>query len=361
MNREQEHNALKQELISTTPSLDDVFTKAQARMRKRNIRNRVITPLSTCLAVLLVFVGLVNFSPAVAMAMEGVPGLQRLAEFVSFSPSLSEAVENEFVQGLELEQLVGDDVIMRVEYVIVDGQQIHIFYSLDSQVYTDLGVSVGARGASTTEIADCCLETWMTCCYEFIYARMFLAPQRGTKLNDLRQLTIGFEEGMQIPTVVIWEGEVTEGNFIDARTIGRYMFTIVIEEVFAIQESYEVNYSFILDGQGFTITTVELNPAHTRVNLDTDWENNTKILSRLIFYMKNERGERFDPPKPESFDLINLPAGGADFDGPWRLEDHFLNTAFFSESESLVIVILGAEWLDSETTMLEEPIEIRMR
>jgi len=366
MNREQEHNTLKEELISTTPELGDIFLNAQTRMRKRNVRNHVLTPLATCMAVFVIFVGLVNFSPTVAMAMERIPALQRLAEAVSFSPSLTEAVENEFVQVMELEQLVGDDVIMRVEYVVVGGDQLHVFYTLDSLTYPYLEISVGARGAITAEFSDCCVATPDICCYRFITATMLLHMNPGPEIecNELRHFVAGFEES--VPPVVIFEGEVFEQgveNYFGGRLIGNYAFVIVIDEVFTAKEIYEVNKEFDIDGQGFEVTTVEINPAHTRVNIETDWRSNTKELAELIIYMENEDGERFNPPAPGCFTLRNLPAGatGYDEDGPWRIEDHFIDSAFFAESESLVIVILGAVWMNSETTMLEEPIEIQVK
>jgi len=68
------------------------------------------------------------------------------------------------------------------------------------------------------------------------------------------------------------------------------------------------------------------------------------------------------------FRLDNLPAGGGvdDPDDPWRLEVHYLETAFFSGSESLTLVITGVEWIGMEwfgpdATQLDEPIVIRVK
>ena len=209
MDREQEHIALKQELKSTPATLDDVFLKAQTRMRKRSIRKAIITPLGLCAAVFILFVGLVNFSPVIAAAVEQIPGLHRLAEFVSISPSLIEKVEQGHVQTVGLEQRVGDSTL-RVEYIIKDGQKLHIFMSLDPPEYDYMSFSVAASEATSVSI-------------------MFRRDQHAIEFYDLVQVTLGFDSA--IPPVVHLSGDLldfrhnTDGNF-SGRSIGRYSFAI---------------------------------------------------------------------------------------------------------------------------------------
>ena len=112
-------------------------------------------------------------------------------------------------------------------------------------------------------------------------------------------ITIGYED--KIPPVVIWSGGVfiiESDNDGTGTHIGDYSFIIPIDEVFIEHNLYEVNQEFLLENQRFAITAVELNPVHTRVIIETDWMNNTKSLQRLILYMENEHGDRFDPPAP---------------------------------------------------------------
>jgi len=393
MNREQEHSELLNELLSSPSVLDGVFTKAEARVKKRAIiRNSITVPLTSLLSLFIIFAVLVNISPAVASAMENVPGLRRLAEFVTFSPSFTEAVEHGFVQHVGYEQIISnnhrpgqpkdqnqvnsddvaiqDDLIMRLEYVIVDGQQIHIFFTLDSLFYTNMGLSITGSGAATVDAAECCQYTSIPgdCCRGLkVQADMILFRGNEKVNNELNYITIGFED--LVPPVIIWEGYVLDNNDIvgsRGRSIGRYFFVIDIDEIFSEQDIFHLHYDFILDGQLHTITTVELNPAHTRVNIESDWMNNTEHLQRLVFYIVNEHGRQFNPPAIASGGIVCLPIGGSGDDGPWRMGPHFLETAFFSESESLTLVITGVEWIGMEwfgpdTIWLEEPIEIRVK
>jgi len=384
MNRKQEHFDLKQEIFSSPAALDSVLANAQTRAHKRSVRNRVITPLGTFVAMFVLFAGLVNFSPTVAAAVERIPGLRQLAEFVSFSPSLSAAVEHEFIQPLGLEQIIGDEVTMRVEYVIADGRQVHIFYTLESMDGTNLDLSFTGRGADNVEVAECCINHRIPreCCItNEVYVRLIIALGDHFESENGRMgvITFGFDEA-PVPPFVIWDGEVfemTRGHDTREprnRFIGRYGFVIEIDEAFTGQYIYEVNQDFVIEDQRFTITSVELSPAHTRINIETDWVNNTQQLQRLVFYMINEHGVRFDPPHPRT-GLVNMPAGGYYYEddiddaiwmGPWRIEDHFLETAFFTESESLTLVITGVEWngmqwFGPHPILLDEPIEITVK
>ena len=372
MNREQEHCALKNEIISPPASLDNVLKKAQVRAVKRTVRNSIIMPLGTCAAVFILFVGLVNSSPVVASAFQQIPGLQKLAGFVTFSPSLSDAVEHGHVQSLGLEQVIGEDVVMRIEHIILDGQKLHIFYEYESSVYTDIGIGIGARGTNSDQIQDCCMDPAVFCsCYnDFIPVTLILAMPSDIETGQLQYATIGFDEA--VPRIVIWEGtvrDISSGTGFDTNNLlGRFKFVIVIDEIYAQQDIIEVNHGFVVAGQHMKITTVELNPVHTRVNVETDWVNNTEHLQRLVFYMENENGERFYPPAHSTGGLINLPTGdtGHEHDGPWRMETHFLESAFFSGSESLAIYItgvewIGMEWMGADTILLDEPIVIRVK
>ena len=370
MNREQEHYALKNEVISPPASLDNVIKIAQARAVKRTIRNSIIMPFGTCAAAFILFVVLVNFSPLIASAFEQVPGLQKLTEFVTFSPSLSGAVEHGHVQSLEMEQAINEDVIMRVEHVILDGQQLHIFYVFESSVYNNIGYSLGGRGTNADIVPDCCMDPAEICAYHdnFIPVTLVLAMPLDIKTGQLQYVTIGFDE--MVPTTVIFEGSVHDlSSGTDLNTshlLGRFKFVINVDDIFAQQEIIEVNQGFDIAGQHLKITTVELNPIHTRINIESDWVNNTEVLQRLVFFMENENGELFYPPALSTGGLINLPMGGTDNDGPWRLDTHFLESAFFSKCERLTIYItgiewIGMEWMGTDTILLDEPIIIKIK
>ena len=79
------------------------YTVARACARRRR-RRWLWRPLPSLAGLFAAFVLLVNVSPTVAHAMSRIPGLDKLAEAVTFSPSLTAAVEHEFVQPVNQEK-----------------------------------------------------------------------------------------------------------------------------------------------------------------------------------------------------------------------------------------------------------------
>jgi len=325
MNRKQEHDILKQDLTSTPPELEDVLARAQARAKRRKtVRNCLVMPASTIAALFILFVGMVNLSPTMASAMEQIPGLRGLTIAVSFSPSLTEAVERDFVQTMDLEQTIGT-VTMRIEHLVVDNQQLHIFYTLDSPTYFRMDTNTVAR----------CVEAEMR---GRGWATLFMKPQLIYENGAIRHLIVGFDE--QVPTVVLWEGsliDMTASCDQCCVVIGDFSFTFELDSEFVGQgELMTLGYDFVLDGQRLTLSTVELNPIQTRVTFAAD-EENTAWLRALGFHLENERGQRFD----SSAILENLGTAGG-----MMTESRFLESAFFAESENLTMVIEEVTWLD---------------
>ena len=89
---------------------------------------------------------LVNLFPPFARACGGVPVLRDLAKAVAWSPSLSAAVEDEFVQPVGQEQSK-NGVTARVEYLIVDRKQVNIFYTLTGDTTRILEADAEISGA----------------------------------------------------------------------------------------------------------------------------------------------------------------------------------------------------------------------
>jgi len=332
MNREREY----QDILSlhAPPALQGTVLRAQIREKKRRaVRTRVIMPVGAVAAVFALFVTLINVSPTAVSAMERIPGLRQLAEAVSFSSSLTAAVEHEFVQPIGLTQTI-NGVTMRVEHVIVDQRRLHIFYTLDS--HTELGTAVGGRVSAVGEDGRIITGSWAIRENAEIY-------QWTAEFASI----VSEEEGWvteDIPDVVVFERHVFDnsGDF-PREPIAIFEFTLELDLMFTQKgEVIELNHDFILDGQCLTVMTVEINPTHTRVEIIGD-ENNTAWVRGLWFYLENERGERFYPPHRRG--IIANPRAGWD---TMAVETHFLEGAFFSESETLYMVIDEVQWLDKD-------------
>ena len=106
MTRNEEYQALLQELEPTPAALEGTAERA-LRRRRRDRRLRLFgVPAGSLAACFVAFVLLVNLFPPFARACGNVPVLRALAQAVAWSPSLSAAVENDYVQPIGQSQTV---------------------------------------------------------------------------------------------------------------------------------------------------------------------------------------------------------------------------------------------------------------
>lgn len=339
MNRNQEYKELIEELAVTPPELEDTLEKVLKRentLRKRRVFGIPAGSLAACFAG---FVLLVNLFPPFAAACGRIPILRELAEAVSWSPSLSAAVEHDYAQEIGLSQ-TENGITATVECVIVDRKQVSIFYTLDSD---------------TVE--------WMDADYEIGLDRGYSSSSGsfGLENGELRQIDVTFMD-MDVPPVFelslavydstpvrdtetsIAPAEETDFRFEipvhDPEYLAEFEFTLEFDPYFTAQgEVIPVNKLFVLDGQRFLLTEVELYPTHLRINLHDD-SGNTAWLKSLDLYLENEHGERFES-------TVNGITASGDPDGE-GYATFWLDSPFFSQGEHLTLYIKRASWLDKE-------------
>ena len=265
MERMEEYRALREELAREPAALAGCVERAVRRFRRR--LRRCLTVSAACLAgVLVSFTLLVNLSAPVARACAQVPFLAQLARAVSFSGTLERAVENRYVQPVEL-CLTDGGVTLSVEYLIVDKRQVNVFYRLgdeEGRALTLIPREVEAEG----EPAACTVVT---------------SESASGEAGDLLHFTLDFlEEDVpgQITLVCGAEERLAEG---DSRAAASFTFTLAVDPAFGAQgQTVEVGKPVDLDGQRFTLETVEFYPTHMRLNFSEE-EGNTAWLKGLTF------------------------------------------------------------------------------
>lgn len=343
MNRNEEYAALRAS-IAEPPQLEYTVTRALKRSGKARRRVRLFgVPAGSLAACFLGFMLLVNLFPPFARACGGVPVLRELARAVSWSPSLSAAVEHDYVQPVGQEQSK-DGITARVEYLIVDQKQLEIFYSLDSDRYEELeadasiklpddkggyGSSSGSYGTPNGELRQ------MT-----VNFMELDVPEHLTLLLDVYQ-NIYKNDGAEPKTneesmdEVYFSPHVREPDILTTFT-----FDLSIDPRFTAQgEIVEVGQTFQIDNQTLTLERAEIYPTHLRLDFGYVPEN-TAWLRGLEFYVENERGERFDP-------VHNGLTASGDEDSPSTVT-YWMDSTYFSESKELTLYIAQVRWLDKD-------------
>jgi hypothetical protein len=340
-------------LLAATLALDN----DRAGQKSKQIRqsNRIIRfaaiPAGAVASFVIIFVLMVNLSPDFTLAMEQIPVLRSLAAVVSFSPSLNSAVENDYLQVIGEEQTV-NDITMRIEYVIVDRKQLHVFFSFHSERYFNM---------FPTEIA--LLDT------DGLPLQGYISFASRTNVgfwsdevaqDDLRHYIFNFTD-TEVPDSLILESGVFDSfesgyepddaqtteftNIYRAVPISTFSIPIAFDTGLVQHgETIAINRDISIDGFVLSINSIEILPTHTRINI-TEHEQNSAWLMDISCYLIDETGNRFNPTG-YSRDM-------------WRHEQkittYHLESVFFAESQHLSLIITDAVWLckNVETTRID--------
>ena len=326
MNRNSEYEAMLQELNQPVPALETTLDRAYKKKRKQRTR-MIFRPVAGMAACFAIFVLLVNFCTPVAYACSLVPGLRELAAAVTFSKSLTDAVENEYVQPMDLTQ-TENGITAEVAYLIVDQKQVNVFYRLDSEIYDDLKASPS----------------------------LLYADGRSPLLHSAYDGELDANGQLHIVTLDFMEEDVPEsiqlllnvynGTNSENDYLAELVFDLEFDSKFtAAGKMFPVNQTVILDGQAITITDIEVYPSHMRVDIAESGDN-TAWLKKLEFYIETDWGMKFDP-------VSNGITATGSADSP-SMVSYRADSTYFYEAQHLKLVITGAQWLrkDLETTYL---------
>ncbi len=324
MNRNEEFRDYLDSFGDTPPELEYTLTRARARLKARR-RRAIFAPLGTLCAFALCFVGLVNMSESFASACYDIPVLRQLAAAVDFSPSLSRAVENDYVQELGLEQTV-NGIDCRIEYVIVDGAQLNVFFTLsggekllvDSQVLQSSGERFGSVACGGPTNPD----------------ENGLYRQRAEFING------------DMPGELLFSLNVYEGS--DKNRAAQFNFRLEFDpDLTAQPEVIELNREFETGGQTLIFRSAEIYPTHMRLNFAAS-EGNSAWLDDIELYVTDGDGNVYDSV---GSGITSFGTGETPDTDTWQLE-----SPYFVDCDSLTLHITGAVWLDKDA----EPVMINL-
>ena len=341
----EEYKDLLNELENLTEAVDtseEVVERAVARRKRKNL---VFKPLIGLAASFALFVILVNFSTTVADACSGIPVLRELAEAVTFSPSLEDAVDNEYAQQMDIFDQDGD-VSGKVEYLIVDQKQVNIFFRLYSDKYEELTIEPNVDGLHGEDIGShsCGMnsfdvpngELWSVT-IDFVDEDVPDGMKFKLAIRDLGHL---FDENHDMTEEEIEEEMFHPEGPSEEEFVAHLEFDLEFDPEFTAKgEKMEVNQIVELEGQKISIETIEIYPTHMRINI-SDSEKNTAWLKRLDFYIVTDKKEKFEP-----VEVGITSTGSADTN---TMTSYRADSTYFHEAKELKLVITGAEWLNKD-------------
>jgi len=345
MNRKEEFEAMMEELNLPAPALETTLDRAYRKKRKRN--QRLLRPAAALAACFAVFVLLVNFCAPVAYACAQIPLLRELAAAVTFSRSLTDAVQNDYVQTMALSQ-TKNGITAEIPYLIVDQKQVNVFYRLNSGEYEKLSADPDVLSAENQRSESCSFfstgfnaENGELRCLSIDFVDTDVPDRLKIRLNVYSNSVVE-----EIAPAHIFDDPYLEDVEERERYLAEFEFLLEFDPTFtASGKVFPVNRTVVLEGQAITITDIEIYPTHMRVDI-TETSDNSAWLKGLQFYVETDWGMKFDAA---SNGIIST--GSVD---TRSMISYRADSSYFYEAEHLKLVITGAEWLrkDMETTYL---------
>ena len=329
MNRNQEFLELTRE-IETLQAPGGSVERAMAQVRHAKRSKYVLRPLTGLAAVFAVFVMLINVSPTVAQACSKVPILRDLAQAVRFSPSMNEAVENNYYQPIGLEQTHGDTTV-RVEYLIVDQKNVNVFYRVlsapkiepedpDDPVEHSFLLSPEIRKPEGADWEYSISTRW---CETGVPGAMQYASVQ------FRNTDVPSELDFQLSLV---EPEEPDRNLPEVEP---FVFHLKFDPSDTAQGNhFEMDQAFALDGQKFRLTGIDVYPTYLEFTLESEADN-TAWLTGLDYELVTEDGTRY--ARPDGISAVGNP------DTP-EFNTFRVDSPFFFLPTSATLCITEAEW-----------------
>lgn len=349
MNRMEEYHNLIQKLEQPVPALEHSFDRAR---RKQIRRRRVIRPLVATAASFLLFVGLVNLSSSVATVCSKIPFLAELAEAVTFSDSLTDAVANQYVQPLALSRTDGD-VTVTLEHAIADEKRVTVFFRLDSDIYPELKALVQEVTADGEPViaSHCTLNDWtvpngelqsITLDYstdqvpDKLYLHLNILDMERTTDEAVLQLVPTMQHPSQYPL----EDVPKE----DYEYVAHFDFTLELDPAYINTgaKKYSINKTFTINHQTITVTDMEVYPTHLRLNVSED-PDNTAWLNGLDFQIITDNSIKQLPSFAGVRATMERDTETQSYTGSYYAE-----SPYFDASAHYEIVIKSAFWETKE-------------
>ena len=336
MDRMRELEALQNELKQAPKELDYVQTRLRAKIKGNKRWNRYLAvPLQSMASIAVLFVVLVNISPTFASACGRLDYIRELAKMVAMSPSLEAAVDNDYVQPVEL-KMEDNGIAFTIEYLIVDQRQLNIFYTLEGEGYSrlELHPEYEAEGALQMGWGSGFSQSGEL---QFITMDVF----NGEMPSQLT-LKAGVEGQKKTPDTAQpapKEELGEEDTFVPPVFIAEFTVELNFDPTFTDSgEKVVLNQTVTVDGQDIRVHYAEIFPSFMSINVSSS-KDNTATLEGLQWHLESEEGERFDP-------ISNgISSAGTEEDGS---VEYRIESPYFHPNTDYSIVISAISLLEKD-------------
>ncbi|QSX06905.1 DUF4179 domain-containing protein [Sedimentibacter sp. zth1] len=299
MNRENEFTEILTELDSIPKELDNIELNTLDKYKKnKNVKKMTLIPLGSVACILLIFTLLINTSMTIAFAISDITVLKDISRLLTFSPSIKSAVENDYIQYINIGK-TQNDITVTIDYLIVDEQQLNIFYTITSDKYKEFQ----SQTEFSTSDANKKLKFGFTDISEAY-----------SDYKNTGNIVFDFSENNRVNENLIFKFTVKER---ENKNYNRYDFIEnnnssesndiknenIITEIslplkydtskIAKTKTIMINKEIIIENQKMTILSADITPTKLNIKFSCDNENSS-IISGLKYYLIDNCNNKYD-------------------------------------------------------------------
>ena len=356
MDNKEKWDELRNESFKYPENLSGVELRFKNRIMKEKRNKKTLLSSITDLAASILFILLINTNPAFANAVAELPVIGKLAEYVKFDKSLSMAIENEYVQEVNLVAWDGNNRLF-LPYVIADEKKLVLFFQMPEEFKqeqnqwiniflknmknSDTGEKVEGYGYSTSGLS---LEGREQN-FGFIMQDYHFTEGKLPKSIDI-------EVEVKIENILSSEEAVKSENPYDVKsnssfeTMGIFSFHIELED-FVEPKIYEINEKHTILGQNIIVEDMKVYPTGTEVNFSFPDENSA-LIKGLDLEMVQDDNKTL---KVNS----NGISATYDTDNTWMRV--FIESNYFDTPKKQELLIKGVRLLDKSKEFITVDID----
>lgn len=324
--------------------LSAVEVRLHARLKRESRWRSTVRGSLSAVAAAIFFVILVNTSTAFAGAVADLPVLGTLAEFVKFDRSLTNAIQNDYVQEVGLIAWDGDQQLS-LPYIISDEKNLVLFFQLPKNIELKDGefAQVILQKMTNAETGEEIGEGW--CSYQ---SGEMDEDSDGYMQVSIHTSDVSFPKSVNLSVTLersgtsgpVYYEEVEPGEEVESSDpieAGTFDFHLQLKEL-TKPKVYEFHENYAVLDQEVTLEQIKVYPTGTEVKLNFPEANTAWIKGMNLAIEQN--GEVI------SEGIKN----GISASGDQSSTSFFIESNYFAKAKPQELLIRGLRLLDKDKT-----------
>lgn len=261
----------------------------KGKSKKKKMRVKKLGNIAAVVAFLILITS-IRVSPAVAVALSKVPGLEYIVNLINYDKGIKDIVDNNFVQPVNLSE-EHEDLVFTIKDVIIDSSKAIIFYSIENKGdhrFVNLEEMKFTDDNGERLVASI---NWGA----FIDKDMNLEKKlEGTvELNFIEETVLPDKLFIDATLRESDKGNDSRDNQRILSSTWKYEIPIDKEKIEAMHRVYTVNKNIEVEGQKIYFKTLTITPTRIALAVEYDKNNTKKILGFDDLAILNEKGEEW--------------------------------------------------------------------